>query len=160
MLFGEFFSTNGFENLVVSGASAADRRNAVLSLIERNVDAGFGDSGFKNTLLERAKAAFELSASEDADASCRGLYSALSKYMGLTSQDAAGIAFLARYDPATLIDQNSTICGDLRLTAGLAPPSTADLHKSCCSDRSGSLDRISPRTLYQRHLATLAPCIY
>ena len=120
MLFGEFFSTNGFENLVVSGASAADRRNAVLSLIERNVDAGFGDSGFKNTLLERTKAAFELSASEDADASCRGVYSALSKDMGLTSQDAAGIAFLARYDPATPIDRNSTICGDLRLTAALA----------------------------------------
>jgi hypothetical protein len=120
MLFGEFFSTNGFKDLIVSGASVTDRRNAVLSLIERNVEAGFGDSSYKNTRLERAKAAFEASTSEDADASCRSVYSTLSNDMGLTSQDAAGIAFLARYDPATPIGRNSTICGDLRLTAALA----------------------------------------
>jgi len=120
MLFGEFFSTNGFQELVVSGASITDRRNAVLSLIERNVEAGFGGSGYKNTLLKRAKAAFEASTSEDADASCRSVYSTLSNDMGLTSQDAAGIAFLARYDSATPIVQNSTICGDLRLTSALA----------------------------------------
>ena len=101
MLFGDYFSGNGFENLVVSGATATDRRDAVLSLIKRNIEAGFGDSGFKNALLERAKAAFDVSASEDADASCRRVYSELNDGMGLSSQDAAGIAFLAKYDPKT-----------------------------------------------------------
>jgi hypothetical protein len=126
MLFGDYFSSDGFEKLIVSGATVADRRDAVLSLIERNIDAGFGDSGFKNTLLERAKAAFEASASEDADALCRRVYSELNVGLGLSSQDAAGIAFLAKYDPKTPVDRNSTICGDLRLTTSLAKTGVFD----------------------------------
>jgi hypothetical protein len=119
MLFENYFSGNGFENFVALGASTADRRNAVLSLIERNFETGFGESGFKKALLERARAAFNL-ADNDADASCRRVYSDLSEGMGMSLQDAAGIAFLARYNPTTPIDLNSTICGDLRLTAALA----------------------------------------
>lgn len=119
MLFRNYFSSSGFENLIASDASTADRRDAVLSLIEVNVETGFGGSSFKNALLERTKMAFDVTG-EDADASCRRVYSDLSEGMGMTFQDAAGIAFLARYDPTIPIDHNSTICGDQRLTAALA----------------------------------------
>jgi hypothetical protein len=119
ILFENYFAGNGFEKFVASSALTAERREAVLSLIERNVEVGFGGSGFKNALIKRANAAFDVT-DEDADALCRSVYSDLSDGIGMSSQDAAGIAFLVRYDPTAPMDRNTEICGDLRLTAALA----------------------------------------
>ena len=109
------------------------RRNIALGLIGGGVDL---NSDLKNEIVTNLKQAIPATDPSDDDANCRRFYKKLSENRGLSKNDAAGLAFLLRYQPGTAIDRSTRICGDDSMTSALDKLGMIDALKRIQPDRT------------------------
>ena len=119
ILIADFYSGGAFERLAASGATVADRREAVLALIETRLTAPDWPVDRKGALVSALGSLTSEMNTVAEDDGCRSFYAELSERIGLSRGDAAGLAFLFRYQPGMHIDRSAAICGDLTMTAAL-----------------------------------------
>lgn len=119
VVISNFYSGGEFERLVEADPSLNARREAVQNLIETRLVAPAWPDDLKDRLVTALGGVSAEGNPASGDVGCRAFYADLSERIGLSRGDAAGIAFLLRYQPGMEIDRNSPICGDLAMTAAL-----------------------------------------